>query len=312
MLELIKKNWRILLALLLFPIIFIGILKFCIKYLPGEMIGSIDGWLGFLGGYFGVLGAVGAIWYQKEIEENTALKNLNLYSEYISNKLIPIFEKEFLIILRHYLPTSNYNFYNIQKFNFNKFDIIDSEIIDKYLPLIIANQHISDVLELKVKIKEIKNYMKYLESSLIVRSDFFEFITEQEDKDFYKYYFNLDEILTILSRNISDLYYEKNILEKDVFFNQIKFDKKNIAQTYYPLIDEIERICQKSNVTFLDLLYCYICWLSEFTNLLYMKNFYKNNQLNNKYYMYFSSCLDFAFAIEDSYKILLNLKNNNR
>lgn len=66
MLELIKKNWRILLSLLSFPIIFIGILKICIKYLPGEMIGSIDGWLGFLGAYFGVLGAIGTVWWQLE------------------------------------------------------------------------------------------------------------------------------------------------------------------------------------------------------------------------------------------------------
>mgnify|MGYP000665882785 FL=1 len=49
MLGFIKKNWKIVLILALFPIIFIGILKLCIKYLPGEMIGTIDGWLGFLG-----------------------------------------------------------------------------------------------------------------------------------------------------------------------------------------------------------------------------------------------------------------------
>lgn len=79
MLELIKKNWRILLALLLFPIIFIGILKICVKYLPGEMIGSIDGWLGFLGGYLGVLGAVGAVWWQLNEEKKSEIKGLVLY-----------------------------------------------------------------------------------------------------------------------------------------------------------------------------------------------------------------------------------------
>lgn len=47
MLGFIKKNWKIVLILALFPIIFIGILKLCIKYLPGEMIGTIR-WLAWI------------------------------------------------------------------------------------------------------------------------------------------------------------------------------------------------------------------------------------------------------------------------
>lgn len=84
----IKKNWKII-FLLFFPIIFIVILKVCVRCLPGEMIGTIDGWLGFLGGYFGVLGAVGAVWWQLENDR----KKENKRKEEEKEKLEILYQK---------------------------------------------------------------------------------------------------------------------------------------------------------------------------------------------------------------------------
>lgn len=77
--DLIEKKWKLIGGLLLFPLIFIVILKICIRVLPGEMIGSVDGWLGFLGGYFGVLGAILAVYLQLHEEKTSEIQGLLLY-----------------------------------------------------------------------------------------------------------------------------------------------------------------------------------------------------------------------------------------
>lgn len=310
MLEFIKKNLKVLLVLLLIPIIFIGILE----YFSEEI--TVDGWLGFLGGYFGILGAVGAVQYQAYLEESKNYNNLISYVNYVSRRLIPIFEKKALMVVRYYLPFSEIKFHDIQKFDDESFDIIDTEIIKNYLSLIVADKDISDILKLKESIKKIENCIEYLGENYIDRKKFLDFGVKlklrtplySKKGDFSNFYFSLDTILFILCRNISDSYFEKIILNKEFSISSIQFDKEKIEECYHPLMDNLIKKCQNSNIGFLDLLYCYINWLSEFTNLLYFLNFSENTETNNKFYKYFSTCLELAFAIEDSYKILLNLK----
>lgn len=75
--EFFKKNWKLVGGLLFFPLIFIVILKICIRSLPGEMIGSVDGWLGFLGSYFGIIGSIGGIWWQLEKQKKEKIDEKN-------------------------------------------------------------------------------------------------------------------------------------------------------------------------------------------------------------------------------------------
>lgn len=63
------------------------ILKFFIRCLPGEMIGSVDGWLGFFGGYFGVLGAIGTVWWQLNEGKNSEIKGLLFYITSVLKKI---------------------------------------------------------------------------------------------------------------------------------------------------------------------------------------------------------------------------------
>lgn len=86
-----------IILLILFPIIFIGILKIFIKFAPGEMIGSIDGWLGFLGGYFGVIGTIGAVWWQlNESKKAQSLGSLKIYEYYFDRFLLDL-HKDFSV-----------------------------------------------------------------------------------------------------------------------------------------------------------------------------------------------------------------------
>lgn len=87
------------LLIFIIPITLILLLKNIVFYMPGTTIGSIDGWLGFLGGYTGALLALGGIYFQiledkksKVIENKKQLlkqkQNILKYLEYnlIKNK----------------------------------------------------------------------------------------------------------------------------------------------------------------------------------------------------------------------------------
>lgn len=68
------QYWKKIIIILALPFI---IFPFIIMY-NGEIV-SIDGWLGFIGGYFGLIGAVGAVWWQiNEDKKQQKKEKLNL------------------------------------------------------------------------------------------------------------------------------------------------------------------------------------------------------------------------------------------
>lgn len=52
-------------------------IKNIFKYIPGEQIGEIDGWLSFLGGYIGSFITLGGIWWQLKNTRNEKLNEKN-------------------------------------------------------------------------------------------------------------------------------------------------------------------------------------------------------------------------------------------
>ena len=120
MIKFIKNYWiKILLVILLilFPFIFPGILHLVYKYLPGEIIGTADGWLGFLGAYFGIIIAIWGIWWQlNEEKRKQQLGSLKLYQYYFKsiNSEIENIKK----IFSNLLPissTTNYGYFILNK-----------------------------------------------------------------------------------------------------------------------------------------------------------------------------------------------------
>lgn len=63
-----KKYTYVIPLVIIAPFTVVIILKNIEVYLPGDMIGSFDGWLSFLGGYIGALLTLSGVWWQ--IKEN--------------------------------------------------------------------------------------------------------------------------------------------------------------------------------------------------------------------------------------------------
>lgn len=76
----IKKHWGVILMLIIgVPFIFILLLKFIYAFVPGDEIGEPGDWISFAGGYLGVIGAVGAVWWQMRKEEKDEIRGLLYY-----------------------------------------------------------------------------------------------------------------------------------------------------------------------------------------------------------------------------------------
>lgn len=71
------------------PLNIIALVKLAVEIIPGTMIGSIDGWLGFLGGYTGALLALGGIYWQLKMSTNLEIeknnKNVLSYVKFVIN-----------------------------------------------------------------------------------------------------------------------------------------------------------------------------------------------------------------------------------
>ncbi|MGL4902306.1 MAG: hypothetical protein ACRC3I_04485 [Cetobacterium sp.] len=68
------------LLIFIIPLTLVSLLKNIVFYMPGSTIGSIDGWLSFLGGYTGALLALVGIWWQIK-ENNSKEMNAKINSE---------------------------------------------------------------------------------------------------------------------------------------------------------------------------------------------------------------------------------------
>ena len=115
------------LLIFIIPITLVSLLKNIVLNMPGSTIGSIDGWLSFLGGYTGALLALGGIWWQikennsKEINAKINSENDALYSFFIlvsnfSDTIKEISE----MYLTNYLDDQSITTFDESMYNYNK------------------------------------------------------------------------------------------------------------------------------------------------------------------------------------------------
>lgn len=85
--KIFNNKYFVALLILAAPFLFILVLKFTYAYIPGEEVGKPKDWISFAGGYLGVIGAVGTVWWQmstqlkqkeKETVRKEALKKLGI------------------------------------------------------------------------------------------------------------------------------------------------------------------------------------------------------------------------------------------
>ena len=89
--RIIIDNFKFVIFML--SITFPFILLFLVKLFSTNF--SLDGWLGFLGSYLGIIGTFGALYWKSNLERNEKNKQIDTYISYIIEKNKESFDKNF-------------------------------------------------------------------------------------------------------------------------------------------------------------------------------------------------------------------------
>lgn len=277
MLKIIKKNLKIIIVLLLIPILFIGILEYFSKEI------TIDGWLSFLGGYLGVLGAVGAIWYQKSLDNEAAIKSMNLYTDYIIENLSNKLEEHYLPFLTVFATLDGYDeSYEIEEITKRKkdFNIINADIITSNLSIILSYKKFIVLLDLKEKLD---NFLIY--NTLIS-----------------EYFFELKKELICLGYILSKL-------NMSYYINPINFEEEKILFKYKFIVQDIIKALNNKNKINLDILKYYEDCISNIARIIILIN---EKIKVRKFYYYPYNLLNLINIMKSIYEDIEKLKSTNQ
>lgn len=214
--KIIKDHWKKFILILIFPFILDWILRFIWWIdIPIKENASAGEWLGFLGAYFGVIGAIGGIWWQlNEEKRKTELGYLILLKCFIKDLQKDEYFDKKIKYLFDYLPiavgvSENTDYLlisssriNLLKNNFTKishldiglviFKIIESlEFIENQFTLIKAQS-----LKIRLRFNEIFSEIFKLSDELI-KKDFF-YLKYRLSSENYR-----NSILNDLQNNVS-------------------------------------------------------------------------------------------------------------
>lgn len=236
--KIIEKHKQEILLILILPIIFFILVCFgLIKF---------ESWLGFFGGYFGVLGAFGAVWWQlyeekrKKKKELLLLNNENLYSFLISTKEISC---KFFIICSTFLKNisnGDYVIYSQEMFNYDKEIFLDlfknnNIKVKRYILLVIdlfSTFVLKDIKLLeknkKIDFNENRFYLEQLEIFFYLNKELEILIKKIEDKHIDLYSEDFIKIITkhldFIEKNIDNIEesYPSYFEEKDISVEEIR------------------------------------------------------------------------------------------
>ena len=307
MLEFIKKNLKVILVLSLIPIIFIGILE----YFSEEI--TADGWLGFLGGYFGVLGAVGAIWYQKSLDNEAAINGIELYTNYIVENLSKKLEEHYLPFLTVFATLDGYDeTYEIEEITKRKkdFNIINADIITSNLSIILSNKKFVTLLSLKEKLENLNYYISELEND-ITKGDIFIPLLNDLD-NFLKNTKNNISISEYFFKIIKELNFLRAILLKlnmSYHTKSIAFKENEILPEYEFLIQDIIKAFNNKNKVNLDILKCYKTCIGNIGRIIILIN---QKIKVRKYYYYPYNLLNLINIMISIYEDIDKLKSTKK
>ncbi|MGL5277789.1 MAG: hypothetical protein ACRC8M_01730 [Cetobacterium sp.] len=122
-----KRYIYVISLIIIVPLTVVIILKNIEVYLPGDMIGSFDGWLSFLGGYIGALLTLSGVWWQikennlkedskKNADQSEALCSFFILISNFSDNIKEMSE----MYLRNYLKDGSVTIFDESLYDYNK------------------------------------------------------------------------------------------------------------------------------------------------------------------------------------------------
>lgn len=190
--RIIIDNFKFIIFIL--SLTFPFILLFLLKLFSTNF--SLDGWLGFLGSYLGIIGTFGALYWKSNLEKNEKNKQIDTYISYIIEKNKESFDKNFKNLHKYlYEISSIYTDDNneIRKYsfdlpNFNK-NFIENNF--EYILTLPRGNDFIMLYNILTKINSLtSNFIEYLEreTEALIKYDGY----NNTDSFYKKYKFALD------------------------------------------------------------------------------------------------------------------------
>lgn len=303
------------LLIFIIPLTLVSLLKNIVFYIPGSTIGSIDGWLSFLGGYTGALLALGGIWWQikvsndKKIEDDNnkiIIENKNHKKEYIRcltyilnivGKNLDYLSKNKKSLLNsityHYMVARDIDLFDYFPFNDN--------IINTFSLNFVNNNH-SCILYLVDLINKINNSKSIFYNDLAVKNEYLSFFNNYKSEQYpeimmiFKNFIRLSMCLICPENKIyiklyawdTNCFKEKLIKNpsEETFINFKRFSEpktlnsESFETLYYEYYFEIIKVINFLSKEDLDFKKYYPNFLNNFTRL-YHNDLYKKELIEN-------------------------------
>lgn len=303
--KIIEKHKQEIFLILILPIIFLimvcfGLIKF-------------DSWIGFFGGYFGVLGAIGAIWYQKSLDNEAAINGIELYTNYIVENLSKKFEENYMSFLTVFTTLNGYDkIYSIEEIAKRKkdFNIINTDIITSNLSIILSNKKFITLLSLKEKLDNLNYYIVKLEEDNS-KGNIYEPLMKDLD-NLLKNDKNTNKIAENFSEKIKELTFLSSVLLRlnvDYYGKSLQFKEEEIIPKYKFLVQNIkEAFNNKKNINILQ------CYIQCITNIAEIILFFNGNLRMKKleYYYYLRNTLNLINIMIGICEDIEKLKSTNQ
>lgn len=228
-----KELFLFFFLIILVPLIFFSVLSL----IDTRLVSSIKDWIGFLGAYLGIIGTIGAIWWQLNEEKSKRQQNIFSYIKYTSgeyldfirNNLSYFFSLLYLTNEQTILKVPN-NFLKISmEIDIdNYYDILSSEKGANFLDLKKETDKLNRMLENIISnIDNCIKFSKYLRDIRLNPSEFREKFPEFQEKfsDFDFLLSSIAPILANMSANNKVIFPDfelKNLENKKFIYSSLK------------------------------------------------------------------------------------------
>lgn len=190
--RIIIDNFKFIIFIL--SVTFPFILLFLVKYFSTNF--SLDGWLGFLGSYLGIIGTFGALYWKSNLEKNEKNNQIDNYIFYIIKKNKENFNKNFKNLHKYLYEISSIYTDNNNEIKKYSFDLpnFNKNFIENNFEYILTLSRGNDFITLYNTLSKINslttNFIEYLERE---RETLIKYDRYNNENSFYKKYkFALD------------------------------------------------------------------------------------------------------------------------
>lgn len=286
-----KKYTYGVLLIFLIPTTMVSLLKNILLYMPGTMIGSIDGWLGFLGGYIGSLLALSGIWLEikyNEIKQNKNFKNyifeiINWNLNKITTDNLEIETLNLLTFSKDFITIKDLNLDELYLFSVDNFSEANSIMINLGIALDIQD------LNLNISIyNKLVNNLKESEKD----DDFFHSLSNKTTPKSKKIFFDLKIIDHIIRNYLHFLRTKKKFPELDranenfsELCDSLNLNKASKTDSEKSLINQIiEYNSKEKDINFIYIMFDLMSiYLNNLSNYFGKKNFLRDLNIDGNY-----------------------------